>query len=137
MLDVETCADSPCINDIALKAIRQALDRLVGIVPPVCNRPRMIVDRNGSAVCESRGIEPGKPPLMVRFVRVRRAMRRPGKCEELDNQETGLCVAALCAARSKWVPTTIHNIARAHQQTPSAKERWRSTNRMERSWMEN
>lgn len=46
---------------------------------------------------------------MVRSVRVRRAMRRPGKCEESDNQETGLCVAALCA--SKWVPTTIHNAA--------------------------
>lgn len=48
---------------------------------------------------------------MVRSVRVRRALRRPGKCEESDNQETGLCVAALCAARSKWVLTTIHNAA--------------------------
>jgi len=60
---------------------------------------------------ESRGIELGKPPLMVRSVRVRRAMRRPGKCEESDNQETGLCVVALYAARSKWVPTTMHNAA--------------------------
>lgn len=58
---------------------------------------------------------------MVRSVRVRRAMRRPGKCEESDNQETGLCVAALCAARSKWIPTTIHSAKRAR--TPA--HRWR------------
>lgn len=43
---------------------------------------------------------------MVRSVRVRRAVRRPGKCEESDNQETGLCVVTLRA--SKWLPTTIY-----------------------------
>lgn len=32
--------------------------------------------------------------------------------EESDNQETGLCVAALWCG-SKWVPTTIHNAAPA------------------------
>lgn len=59
-----------------------------------------------------------EPPLMVRSVRVRHAVRRPGKCEESDNQETGLCVVTLRA--SKWLPTTIY---RCYTFTDTVRER--------------
>lgn len=80
-----------------------------------------------------------EPPLMVRSVRVRHAVRRPGKCEESDNQETGLCVVTLRA--SKWLPTTIY---RCYTFTDTVRERHLGGDWLERNkaglcgghWME-
>lgn len=62
-------------------------------------------------VIVDRGAESSGASVNGTFrARVRRAVRRPGKCEESDNQETGLCVVTLRA--SKWLPTTIYRRTR-------------------------
>lgn len=69
------------------------------------------VSRLAVPVIVDRGAESSGASVNGTFrARVRRAVRRPGKCEESDNQETGLCVVTLRA--SKWLPTTIYRRSR-------------------------
>lgn len=90
--------------------------------PPSTPTPLPPVSRLAVPVIADRGAESSGASVNGTFrARVRRAVRRPGKCEESDNQETGLCVVTLRA--SKWLPTTIYRRSRYYTFTDTVRER--------------